>query len=89
MAKLTVTALQQMKRDGQKIMAAVCYDYQLSSILDRAGVDLISAGDSVGYTNFGQLTLHAGRQQVIMRSAGKVTEALIDLRSIKLVPAGR
>src|SRR5437867_1735002 len=56
MAKLTVTALQQMKRDGQKIMAAVCYDYQLSSILDTAGVDLISAGDSVGYTNFGQLT---------------------------------
>jgi len=48
MAKLTVTSLQQMKRDGRKIMAAVCYDYQLSSILDRAGVDLISAGDSVG-----------------------------------------
>ncbi len=56
MAKLTVTSLQQMKRDGQKIMAAVCYDYQLSRILDQAGVDLISAGDSVGYTNFGQLT---------------------------------
>ena len=36
MAKLTVTSLQQMKRDGQKIMAAVCYDYQLSKILDRA-----------------------------------------------------
>src|SRR5206468_10566491 len=56
MAKLTVTSLQQMKRDGKKIMAAVCYDYQLAKILDRAGVDLISAGDSVGYTNFGQLT---------------------------------
>ncbi len=56
MAKLTVTSLQQMKRDGRKIMAGVCYDYQLSRILDRAGVDLISAGDSVGYTNLGQLT---------------------------------
>lgn len=56
MAKLTVTSLQQMKRDGQKIMAAVCYDYQLSRILDRAGVDLISAGDSVGHTNFGYRT---------------------------------
>jgi len=55
-AKLTVTSLQQMKRDGQKIMAAVCYDFQLSRILDRAGVPLISAGDSVGYTNLGQLT---------------------------------
>jgi 3-methyl-2-oxobutanoate hydroxymethyltransferase len=56
MAKLTVSSLQQMKRDGQKIMAAVCYDYQLAKICDRAGVHLISAGDSVGYTNFGQLT---------------------------------
>lgn len=56
MAKLTVASLQQMKRDGQKIMAAVVYDYQLARICDRAGVHLISAGDSVGYTNFGQLT---------------------------------
>src|SRR5262249_42241645 len=40
-AKLTVHALQQMKADGIKIMAAVCYDNQLARIMDLAGVDLI------------------------------------------------
>ena len=77
MAKLTVTSLQQMKRDGKKIMAAVCYDYQLSKILDRAGVDLISAGDSVGYTNFGQLTRYGTTMDemvLVCRSVARAAE---------------
>ncbi|HEX6511522.1 MAG TPA: 3-methyl-2-oxobutanoate hydroxymethyltransferase [Chloroflexota bacterium] len=56
MSKLTVAALQQMKRDGQKIAACVAYDYQMAQILDRAGADLISVGDSVGMRFFGQPT---------------------------------
>src|SRR5438105_1500940 len=77
MAKLTVTSLQQMKRDGQKIMAAVCYDYQLSKILDRAGVHLISAGDSVGYTNFGQLTRYGTTMDemvIVSRAVARAAE---------------
>ena len=58
MAKLTVAALQQMKRDGIKIMAAVCYDRQIAEILDRAGVDVISVGDSGGRTLLGQSNLY-------------------------------
>jgi len=54
MAKLRVTDLQQMKRDGQKIHAAICYDYEMAQIVDRAGVDLVTVGDSVGRTYFGQ-----------------------------------
>jgi 3-methyl-2-oxobutanoate hydroxymethyltransferase len=46
--RLTVTALQQMKRDQRKIVAVVLYDFQMSQIADRAGVDLVSVGDSVG-----------------------------------------
>ncbi|MCI0821681.1 MAG: 3-methyl-2-oxobutanoate hydroxymethyltransferase, partial [Chloroflexi bacterium] len=46
--KVTIPALQQMKRDGQKIVASVVYDYQMAQIVDRAGVDLVSVGDSVG-----------------------------------------
>ncbi|MEA2638986.1 MAG: 3-methyl-2-oxobutanoate hydroxymethyltransferase [Chloroflexota bacterium] len=56
MARLTVTALQQMKPAGKKIMACVCYDYQVAKILDRAGCDLLSAGDSVGNAYFGYPT---------------------------------
>lgn len=52
--KLTVDALQKMKRAGHKIAAAVCYEYQAAQILDRAGADLISIGDSFGQRFLGQ-----------------------------------
>ncbi len=48
MAKLTVADLQQMKRDGKKIAAGVVYEAQMARIFERAGVDLLSVGDSVG-----------------------------------------
>jgi 3-methyl-2-oxobutanoate hydroxymethyltransferase len=48
-----ITALQQMKRDGRKIAAVVVYDYQMAQIADRAGVDIISVGDSIGVNMWG------------------------------------
>lgn len=53
-ANVTIPALQQMKRDGRKIVAVVAYDYQMAQIVDRAGVDLVSVGDSVGINLWGQ-----------------------------------
>jgi 3-methyl-2-oxobutanoate hydroxymethyltransferase len=41
MAEMTIPRLQQMKRDGQKIVAVVAYEYQLAAIAERAGVDLL------------------------------------------------
>jgi 3-methyl-2-oxobutanoate hydroxymethyltransferase len=46
--RVTIEALQQMKRDGRKIVAVVVYDYPMARIVDRAGVDIVSVGDSVG-----------------------------------------
>lgn len=43
-----------MKRDGQKIVGVVVYDYQMAKIVDRAGVDIVSVGDSVGMNLWGQ-----------------------------------
>jgi len=43
-----------MKRDAQKIVAVVVYDYQLAQIVDRADVDIVSVGDSVGVNMWGQ-----------------------------------
>jgi len=43
-----------MKRNRQRIAAAVCYDHQMAQILDRAGADVLSVGDSVGRTFLGQ-----------------------------------
>jgi 3-methyl-2-oxobutanoate hydroxymethyltransferase len=52
--RVTVAALQAMKREGRKIVGVVVYDYQMAQIVDRAGVDIISVGDSVGANMWGQ-----------------------------------
>src|SRR6186997_692703 len=54
MEKVTVAALRQMKREGRKIVGVVAYDYPTAQIADRAGVDLVSVGDSVGANLWGQ-----------------------------------
>jgi 3-methyl-2-oxobutanoate hydroxymethyltransferase len=52
--KMTIAALQQMKRDGKKSVGVVAWDYQIARIADRAGVDFISVGDSVGVNLWGR-----------------------------------
>jgi 3-methyl-2-oxobutanoate hydroxymethyltransferase len=54
MDKLTIPALQRMKRDGHKIVGVVAWDYPMAQIADRAGVDLVSVGDSVGMNLWGR-----------------------------------
>ena len=54
--KLTLSELQQMKRDGRKIVGVVAWDFQIAAIADRAGVDLLSVGDSVGVNLWGHAT---------------------------------
>ena len=50
---VTIGALQQMKRDGRKIVGVVAWDYQIAAIADRAGVEIVSVGDSVGVNLWG------------------------------------
>lgn len=52
--KITVASLQQMKRDGRKIVGVVVYDRPMAEVVDRAGVDILSVGDSVGVNIWGQ-----------------------------------
>ncbi len=52
--KVTLPALRQMKQNGRKIVGVVVYDYQMAQIVDRAGVDIVSVGDSVGVNVWGQ-----------------------------------
>src|SRR5918994_7504737 len=51
---VTIPALQQMKRDGRKSVGVVAWDTQIARIADRAGVDFVSVGDSVGVNLWGQ-----------------------------------
>src|SRR5205807_7128351 len=51
--KVTIPALLQMKRDGRKSVGVVAWDYQIARIAERAGVDFVSVGDSVGVNLWG------------------------------------
>lgn len=53
-SKVTIPQLQQMKRDGKKIVGMVVWDYQMARIADRAGIEIMSVGDSVGINLWGQ-----------------------------------
>ena len=51
--KVTIPTLQQMKRDGRKIVGVVAWDFQIAQIADRVAVDILSVGDSVGVNLWG------------------------------------
>ncbi len=52
-SKVTIPQLQQMKREGRKIAGIVAWDCPMARIADRAGVDIVSVGDSVGVNLWG------------------------------------
>ena len=51
---MDLAGLQRMKREGKKIVGVVVWDFQMAQMVERAGVDLVSVGDSVGVNLWGQ-----------------------------------
>ena len=51
--KITPQELKAKKERGEKIVRVVCYDYPMALLADRAGVDGILVGDSVGMVQLG------------------------------------
>ncbi|HTK95191.1 MAG TPA: 3-methyl-2-oxobutanoate hydroxymethyltransferase, partial [Terriglobales bacterium] len=51
---MSLADLRELKRAGKKIVAVVCWDTPMAQLADRAGVDLVSVGDSVGVNLWGQ-----------------------------------
>jgi 3-methyl-2-oxobutanoate hydroxymethyltransferase len=45
---VTLAAVREMKRRGEKITCLTAYDYSFASLLDTAGIDMIMVGDSLG-----------------------------------------
>jgi 3-methyl-2-oxobutanoate hydroxymethyltransferase len=54
--KVTIPELHRMKSEGRKIVGVVAWDYQIARIADRAGVDIVSVGDTVGINLWGHAT---------------------------------
>ena len=46
--RITVRSLQAMKQAGEKIACLTAYDASFAHVLDRAGVDVVLVGDSLG-----------------------------------------
>jgi 3-methyl-2-oxobutanoate hydroxymethyltransferase len=80
-AKVTIPSLQQMKRDGRKSVGVVAWDYQIARIADRAGVDIVSVGDSVGVNLWGHsnpLEVTLDEMLVVCKAVRRgVTRALV------------
>jgi len=70
---ITVPALQQMKCDGRKIVGVVAWDYPMAQIVDRAGADLVSVGDTVGVNLWG----HASPLEITL------TEMLVVCKAVR------
>ncbi|MCJ7814914.1 MAG: 3-methyl-2-oxobutanoate hydroxymethyltransferase, partial [Xanthomonadales bacterium] len=51
--KVTPQELKEKKKRGEKIVRVVCYDYPMALLADRAGVDGILVGDSLGMVQLG------------------------------------
>lgn len=47
MQKLTIEAIQEKKKRGEKITMLTAYDYPMAAIVDQCGVDIILVGDSL------------------------------------------
>jgi len=52
--KVTLDGLREMKREGRKIAGVVVWDAATAEAADRAGVDIVSAGDSAAVTLWGR-----------------------------------
>ena len=53
MKPVRVPDLRAMKERGEKIAVLTAYDYTMARLLDRAGIDVILVGDSVGMVVLG------------------------------------
>ncbi|HWB36839.1 MAG TPA: 3-methyl-2-oxobutanoate hydroxymethyltransferase [Rugosimonospora sp.] len=50
---VSLPEVQAMKAAGRKIVGVVAWDYQMATIADRVGVEIVSVGDTVGVNMWG------------------------------------
>lgn len=74
--KVTVLDLQKMKEEGEKISMITAYDYPTALLVDRAGIEIILVGDSVGNTVLGYESTIRVELGDIIHHARAVTRAV-------------
>jgi 3-methyl-2-oxobutanoate hydroxymethyltransferase len=81
MKTVSILTVKEMKSAGEKFACLTAYDYSFAALLDRAGVDLVMIGDSLGMVMQGQdSTLPVTMEQAVYHTecvARGVERALI------------
>jgi 3-methyl-2-oxobutanoate hydroxymethyltransferase len=81
--KVRLGDLQRMKDGGEKIVGVVAWDYQAARVVDRAGVDIVSVGDTVGVNVWGQtnpLEVTMAEMLIVAQAVRRgVTRALVSV----------
>ncbi len=79
-----------MKREGKKSVGVVAWDYQTAQIADRAGVDIVSVGDSVGVNLWGHANpLEVTFDEMLDETAAKQGRSRRGARARASVSCGR
>ena len=71
--KVTILKLRRQKRQGNKTVITTAYDYPQATIADKAGVDAILVGDSLGMTTMGYKSTIPVTMEDMIRSAEAVS----------------
>lgn len=74
--KVTPQDLRAKKERGEKIVRAVCYDYPMALLADKAGVDSILVGDSVGMVQLGMTSTVPVTMDEMIHHCKAVTRAV-------------
>jgi len=71
--KVRITDLSRWKRQGRKITMLTAYDATMAALLDRAGIDVLLVGDSLGMVVLGHETTIPVTLDAIVHHAAAVT----------------
>lgn len=74
--KVTPQKLLAKKQQGEKIVRVVCYDYPMALLADRAGVDSILVGDSMGMVVLGMSNTMSVTMQAMIHHCKAATAAV-------------
>jgi 3-methyl-2-oxobutanoate hydroxymethyltransferase len=74
--KITIPKLYEMKARKDPVSWLTCYDYPTALLMDRAGVEMILIGDSLGMTMLGYQTTLPVTMDVMITFTAAVTRAV-------------
>jgi 3-methyl-2-oxobutanoate hydroxymethyltransferase len=74
--KITIPKLCEMKARGEPVSWLTCYDYPTALLMDRAGIDMILVGDSLGMTMLGYPTTLPVTMDVMITFTAAVCRAV-------------